>query len=710
MSPDIAQQKNPDFELAFRIIESTDTNLFLTGRAGTGKTTFLRNLMQRSHKQIVVAAPTGIAAINSGGVTLHSLFQLDFGLFLPGKEKKPFKFSKAKLNIIRYMDVLVIDEVSMVRADLLDAVDDALRRLRNPHLPFGGVQLLLIGDLQQLPPVVTDEEAPLLAKHYSSPYFFSSHALAHTNYVMVELKKIYRQDDEYFINILGEVRSGTPSPVTIEAINKRYIPNFKPKESDHWVRLTSHNHLANKINKDRMEALNTTPYSYDCAVEGNWPKGVYPAEEKLVLKRGAQVMFVKNEGGQERRYFNGMLGIVSDLDENSVTVAPDNGDPEIEVSMVEWENITYKVNPQTRELHEEVDGIFKQIPLRPAWAITIHKSQGLTFTRAIVDAASCFAHGQAYVALSRLRSLDGLVLNSPIPARAIISDSTINRFIAQQSEVSPQDEMIMGMELKYELNLLNSIYDFTIEEKVAEELHHLVVEAYGKKSPSLVQRYGDISNSFSKEVVSTGKAFAKQYTYLIATPDSRPMLTERLAKSAGFFPAKIDGFAEFLRSMPLNIIGNAVTLKRVSSLKDRLLENLSMKSYIISSFADTPFSARNLLKVKHEFMVNQDREKGALATKRKSSKSVDTRSNDKSEELIKHPEVFRALVQWRKEESKRQNVRAYTLLTNRALIKIANNLPQNAGGLLMIKGCGPKIVNQYGEVILGIIREATGKL
>ncbi|MCM1319497.1 MAG: AAA family ATPase [Muribaculaceae bacterium] len=696
---------NPDFELALRIVENTDTNLFLTGRAGTGKTTFLHELSRRTRKQIVVAAPTGIAAINAGGVTLHSLFQLDFGLFTPDKERKPFKFSKAKLKLIRFMDLLVIDEVSMVRADLLDAVDDVLRRVRNPSLPFGGVQLLLIGDLRQLPPVVTDAEAQLLAEYYSTPYFFSSHALAQTNYVTVELQKVYRQEDEYFLELLGDVRGGHPSAQTIAAINKRYIPDFAPKESDRWVRLTSHNHQANAINSERMKALRGTSMTYKAEKEGNWPAGVFPAEEELTLKRGAQVMFVKNEAGPERRYFNGMIGTVSDFDEKSVTVAPDNGAPEIEVSAVEWENISYKVNETTGEVQETVDGVYRQIPLRTAWAITIHKSQGLTFSRAIIDASACFAHGQAYVALSRLRSIDGLVLNAPISASAIISDTNVNRFMEQQTGARPQEETLSLMELHFSLNLLNSIYDFSVEQRKADDLHRVVVDALGKTFPSVIHDYGRMLNDFSNNVVATGRTFQGQYTRLIATPDSRPMLTERLAKSAGYFPDKINEFVKFLAGMPTEI-DNARLRKRFMTLHDELLDGLCMKAYLIKSMENTPFSNSSLMQSKRDFMLENDKQKEHASKKSAGKGKQAARDvNDDGMPEVKNLKLFRALLMWRRKAAADINKPAYTIITTKALINIANSEPKTPGALFLLKGCGPKTVAQWGQDLLRIVRQ-----
>lgn len=345
-------EDNPTLRLAMRLAEHTGANIFLTGKAGTGKTTFLRNLVKRSRKRIVVAAPTGIAAVNAHGVTLHSLLQLSFGPYLPGCRQEVQKFSKRKLALLRSMDMLVIDEVSMVRSDLLDYVDDVLRRVRNPLKPFGGVQLLLIGDLQQLPPVVKEAEWQMLREHYRSPYFFHSRALAQAGYISLELEKVYRQDDREFIGLLNNIRNGHELLRTIEILNERYKPDFVPDKVNPWVRLSTHNASAHQINEAEMAALHTQPHIYSATVEKNFPENSYPAEEHLELKVGAQVMFLKNDT-ERHEYFNGMIGEVVALGEHDVTVQVPERDQPIVVGKVIWENTSYDVDATTGEMHEK---------------------------------------------------------------------------------------------------------------------------------------------------------------------------------------------------------------------------------------------------------------------------------------------------------------------------------------------------------------------
>ena len=430
-------ESNPQLELAYDFLEYTGVNVFLTGKAGTGKTTFLRELKRRSPKRMIVVAPTGVAAINAGGVTIHSFFQLPFGPYVPGvtevvgqgdKLHYTHKFNREKINIIKTIDLLVIDEISMVRADLLDAVDDMLRRYRSKNEPFGGVQLLLIGDLQQLAPVVKEDEWALLKQHYASAFFFHSKALAATRYVMIELKHVYRQQDREFVDLLNRVRENRVDTAVLGMLNRRYIPDFKPSDEEGYITLTTHNHQAQRINDVKMAELSTRAYSFKAEVKDNFPTYSYPTEETLVLKQGAQVMFVKNDSSPEKRYYNGKIGKITAINDRSIEVVGKEDGLKIQVTPEEWTNTRYTLDEETREITETVEGTFKQYPLKTAWAITIHKSQGLTFERAIVDANAAFAHGQVYVALSRCTSLEGLVLKSKISSRDIFIRKEIVEF------------------------------------------------------------------------------------------------------------------------------------------------------------------------------------------------------------------------------------------------------------------------------------------
>ena len=430
-------ERNNELLTAWDFVEYTGRSIFLTGRAGTGKTTFLKMVVERSSKRSIVVAPTGVAAINAGGMTIHSFFQLPFAPFVPGaKVESKFDFSKEKRKIIASLDLLIIDEISMVRSDLLDAIDSVLRRFRNRYKPFGGVQLLMIGDLQQLTPVVTPEDERMLIPYYDTPYFFGSKALAQIEYVTIQLEKVYRQQDDTFLTLLNHIREGQASVAELQLLNSRYQPAFLPKPEEGYIRLTTHNQMATNYNESELQKLPGCAFHYRASIEGTFPDYSYPTAETLTLKEGAQVMFVKNDPSGEHRYYNGRIGHVTLAEDNRLEVfCPGDADA-IEVEPLVWENARYTLNPETREIETEVLGKFTQLPLRLAWAITIHKSQGLTFERAIIDASLSFAPGQVYVALSRCKTLEGMVLASQIPPQAIISDERVENYISHQEEAA----------------------------------------------------------------------------------------------------------------------------------------------------------------------------------------------------------------------------------------------------------------------------------
>jgi hypothetical protein len=438
-------ERSPVFELAERLVRYTNRNVFLTGKAGTGKTTFLHHIRKEVDKKMAVVAPTGVAALNAGGVTLHSLFGLPPAMFLPKASWKPgmlqdpagheflkgVRLSSDKRAILKSLELLVIDEVSMLRADTLDAMDLVLRDVRKGQrsVPFGGVQLLFIGDLHQLPPVVNDDEWNLLSRHYPSPFFFDALALRASPPLHVELTHIYRQDDRKFISLLNNIRHNTIDEEDVALLHEYYDPKYEPEEGSGVITLTTHNALAEEINNEALQRLGGTPEIFEGILTGEFNDKVLPAERALLLKKDAQVMFVKNDKGDDRRFYNGKIGVVDRIDfEKNVWVRFPDGSPEVKVAPEKWKSVRYKYNELEDRIEEEEIGSYEQLPLRLAWAVTIHKSQGLTFDRAIVDAGKAFAPGQVYVALSRLRSLDGLVLKSKIGPSAVRTDERIARF------------------------------------------------------------------------------------------------------------------------------------------------------------------------------------------------------------------------------------------------------------------------------------------
>lgn len=610
---------NDRLELAAKIIEKTGCSLFLTGKAGTGKTTFLRNLRVSSRKRMVVTAPTGIAAINAGGMTLHSFFQLDFGPFVPGarrdsRNRHSMAFSKEKIRIIRGLDLLVIDEISMVRSDMLDAVDDVLRRFRDRTLPFGGVQLLLIGDLQQLPPVVIDSEREILRANYRSPYFFDSHALSQLDYLTLELQTVYRQSDPEFLGLLNSVRDNKADMSVLERLNSRYIPGFNPADSEGYVRLTTHNRMANEINRARLDELQSPAYTFRASIQGNFPESSYPAEPYLELKEGAQVMFIKNDMGTDRRFFNGMLGRVTAIDEEGVTVTPADSDEPINVEPMEWENVRFIVNEETKEITEQREGVFRQLPLKTAWAITIHKSQGLTFDRAIIDATSSFTHGQTYVALSRCRSLEGMVLERPIPPSAIINDPTVTQFMDMHTGRGIDNGTIETLSHRYYLHLAESMFNFKPVFSALEGVNRMLQENFLKLYPSKVQELMSGTEELQGSMIGIGERFIQQIRQIDArTPvglSVNPQLSQRIKDASRYFLGHLRRLRELVSEIPTEHDNRKVSQKLAERME--LFESMTgICDTLLETFAEEDFSIESYLEIKA---------RGAFRTEQKKKK------------------------------------------------------------------------------------------
>lgn len=590
---------NNALNTAWEFVEKTGKSVFLTGKAGTGKTTFLRKVVEESRKRVVVVAPTGIAAINAGGVTIHSFFQLPLHPFIPGaKIESKFAFSKEKRSIIKTLDLLIIDEISMVRSDLLDAVDSVLRRFRNRFKPFGGVQLLMIGDLQQLTPVITDEEFQLLSPYYSSPYFFGSRALSQIDYVTIELKEVYRQQDETFISILNSVRCGNPSQDVIKALNKRYDPEFVPSSDEGYIRLTTHNHIANSYNEQQLDMIEEPLHCFDAVVDGNFPEYSYPTEARLELKVGAQVMFVKNDPSAERRYFNGKIGVVTDFFEEYILVQCPGDDEKIAVEPLEWENCRYVINPQTQEMETEVQGIFKQYPLRLAWAITIHKSQGLTFDKAIIDAASSFASGQVYVALSRCRTLEGMVLATPLRQDAVISDHRVDEYIDGQEEAARRSvKRLDSIKEEYYKELLGELFDFKELASLQKRMLGVCMEFPVGSVVGLAQKHNDILNSLNVRVVPVG---AKWQKLIMQKPYDEVCSSEfsaRVKNGCSYFLTELeDMYGDFLDKTKDIKAENKELVKRYGNIWNDLDLELSGIRILLKSMSVVPFSTENYLR------------------------------------------------------------------------------------------------------------------
>ena len=550
-------EKDRIFSLAESYVMETGVSVFLTGKAGTGKTTFLRSIVERTDKRCVVVAPTGVAAMNAGGVTIHSFFQLPLCPYLPDVPElvteyqmhpRNFRMRKDRMRIIRTLDLLIIDEVSMVRADLMDAMDMVLRRCRHSEQPFGGVQLLMIGDVQQLPPVVTEAERPYIEKVYPSPYFFYSKALSRLEHVVIELGKVHRQEDRHFIDLLNDVRGGNPSARTVNALNSRLDPDFDPPENEGWIRLTTHNSQADSVNMAKLAVLKGPEQLYSAQTEGEFPVSAYPVDPELRLKVGAQVMFVRNDTRGEGQYYNGKLARVSQL-EPELVVTDESGESVI-VPVEEWENISYALDPEDNEIKAKVEGVFRQYPLRLAWAVTIHKSQGLSFDHVVIDAAAAFSSGQVYVALSRCRSLEGIVLTSPITRRCTFTDPLVNAFEAGYTALSEVEAAFDSHRENYRLRLMCEAFDLEYLRICASKLNRIwqleLASRHQEESMAFASAYGRKGGQEGLWYLQeTAEKFRRQLRSVFLKKDEA-LLAERINKAAVFFSGALTAMVDML--------------------------------------------------------------------------------------------------------------------------------------------------------------------
>ena len=715
-------ENNPELQLAWQFIENTGTHLFLTGKAGTGKTTFLRRLKEQSPKRMVILAPTGIAAINAGGVTIHSFFQLSFAPFVPettfNSSQTHYRFSKEKRNIIRSMDLLVIDEISMVRADLLDAIDSALRRYRDREKPFGGVQLLMIGDLQQLAPVVKENEWEMLKNYYETPYFFVSRALRETVYMTIELKTVYRQSDTFFLSLLNKIRENQADDEVLNELNRRYQPGFRPRKEEGYIRLTTHNYQAQKVNDNELASLPGQTYSFRAEIDGTFPEYLYPADEVLTIKAGAQIMFLKNDPSSEKRYYNGMIGEVAAVNDAGMIVrGKDNGD-EFQLLPEEWGNYKYVLNEETKEITEEIEGTFRQYPIRLAWAITIHKSQGLTFERAIIDARNSFAHGQTYVALSRCKTLEGMVLESPLRREAIISDSTVDDFTKEVERNKPGNRQLHDMQKAYFFDLLSDLFNFYSLDQAYKRLLRLIDEDLYKLYPKQLAEYKELAPHIKEKIVEVSQRFRNQYTRLINGSDDYAAdqgLQERVRSGAGYFRKELEPVRALFEktNMPLD---NKELRKQLNERLQALDDALWIKESLLEAMMGQPFTVTGYLKLKAKVTLSLEDDsssgsspKAPKEKRERKGRKERTRSSSKAKVEVPtdilYPELYRTLSEWRAAKAREVSLPAYIIMQQKALMGIVNLLPDTPEALEAIPYFGAKGVQKYGLEILGIIRE-----
>ena len=690
---------NQNLNLAHEFVLHTNRNIFLTGKAGTGKTTFLHQVKQLSAKRLAVVAPTGVAAINAGGVTIHSLFQLPFGPLVPGTvQREGRKFNRDKINLLRTLDLLVIDEISMVRADVLDGIDDVLRRYRNRPEPFGGVQLLLIGDMQQLPPVIRDEDWMLLSPHYETGYFFGSKALRQTPYVSIELTHIYRQSDERFIGLLNSIREKTVTRDQLADLNQRHVPDFSPHDDEGYITLSTHNTTAQQINSQKLKALKGKLHTFTAIIDKEFPTQAYPTEAELELKIGAQVMFIKNDISREKLYYNGKIGRVTAIDDEFIYVKSQPDGEVIPVDRVVWENIRYTLDPTTKEIKAEIIGTFTQYPLKLAWAITIHKSQGLTFEKAIIDASAAFAHGQVYVALSRCKTLDGLVLRTPIPSHSIKTEQTLEDFHEQVQQQTPTEQHLHDAKRTNQENLLQELFAFEQAHSLIYRCRRVANENGGSLPDELAPMLEQLANLIREKARDVSRRFAQQLPTYFASellPEANESLQERIRKAAAYFQTLLaDELLPLLHRCPADCDNKQVRellLEAMDELEKELFAKRESFGSVRNGFEALAYlQARN----RAELDFVPDRKKLETATTSDGSAKGG---------------LYGALMKWRDDKAGEHNTSGYMVLPQKTIHELSRTRPITLDELMAIKGLGKTKVRQIGNEIIQLIQAYSAK-
>ncbi|MFT3909574.1 MAG: helix-turn-helix domain-containing protein [Ferruginibacter sp.] len=701
---------NTIFNTAADFINNSNHPVFLTGKAGTGKTTFLKYIKENTRKNTAIVAPTGVAAINAGGTTIHSFFQLPFGPYIPeNKNHFSLQSSTADKNsllgnlrltaerkeLIQLLELLIIDEISMVRCDVLDAIDAVLRHVRRIHSkPFGGVQVLYIGDMYQLPPVIKDEEWRILSSVYDNQYFFSSQVIKEQYPIYIELQKVYRQSDSSFIGLLNQVRNNEMDEDGYNLLHSRYMPDYKPGNTDGFITLTTHNNKADAINVRALSELNEKTYSFNATVNGSFFENSFPADEVLNLKVGAQVMFLKNDTEKIRRYYNGKIGVIKKFDEDKIWVECKQEDSLqlIEVKKETWRNIRYTLNDKTQHIEEEELGSFTQYPLRLAWAITIHKSQGLTFQNAIIDAGSAFAPGQVYVALSRCTSLDGIILHSKISYSSLHSDERIVDFASKQQSNKLKEQILFNAAKQYQQDIILELFDFKNVEAVLRDLLSWVKEnnVFGgvviEWLSSLKAQVG-LFNSHSEKFEAVLNSLFLQENL----PEENDSFQQRFKKAAEWFYTEVDKIKKLILKSPA-VTDNRNLAKDYNNRLQKAFDLLSYKTHLFSScrngFILSVYCEQKAAFKKELFLVN----------------AYSGKSNYISNDIL-HPDLYNDLKDKRNQIAAEKGIAVYMVCKTQSLEEMTQYLPCSLEALGLINGFGSVKLKQYGNDFLNIIKD-----
>ena len=692
------------FQLAADFINKSNQSVFLTGKAGTGKTTFLKYIKENTLKNAAIVAPTGVAAMNAGGTTIHSFFQLPFTPFIPGTKAHFSKsdandkhnlVSQLRLNaerkdILQQLDLLIIDEISMVRADLLDAIDTVLRYVRNqPSTPFGGVQVLYIGDMYQLPPVIKPDEWQLLSSTYSGPFFFCSQVIAEQPPVYIELTTVYRQRDEDFIKLLNQVRNNEMDPGGYKLLHSRYQPGFIPDQQDRVITLTTHNAKADSINAQALAAIGEKAWQFSATIEGSFFENAFPADEVLQVKLGAQVMFIKNDMEKVKRYYNGKIGIIDKIEDDRIWVACSVGTSIqlIELKKETWLNIKYTLNKKTGHVEEEEIGSFTQYPLRLAWAITIHKSQGLTFEKAVIDAGQAFAPGQVYVALSRCTSLPGLHLLSRISYNSLQSDPRIVAFAKNQQSLSEQSELLNKASLHYKFEVIRSIFDFNGMDTQFSDYKSWVYDPQHFKD-SLTSWLNEIQGQWIKVIVP-GRRFGDQLAEITNRMDDPGHLQQRVIAASGYFLNELNVLATIIQRCPA-ITDNRQLARDHDDKLQHIYDMACMKIHFIEG-------------CKRGYSLEKHQGRRSSFIKRALSQNSYSGKSSFVPRDIPHPELYNLLKRKRDDLCDSMNLPVYMVCSSSSIEQMTSALPTSLHALGNISGFGKVKLKQFGKQFVDII-------